>query len=476
MSSSVHAIRNLVFLCGAVIVPALLTGGCSRDASEDASDEPAMVRPQAGWDDPAPVSTAPATAPAEPPMVKAKAGWDDLQPVSAAAGDWPWWRGPSRNNIAVADQDPPTSWGENRNIVWKTALPGKGHGTPCIWGERIFLAAGDADEEVIWMLCFDRKSGNELWRTELHRGNLPEIHKDNSYASATAACDGERVFFPYQVPGAIRLAALDFDGKIVWDVKAASYKTVQGFSASPTIYKSAVIVPADCKETGALTAIHRRTGEVVWRVPRPRNRESYASALAARVAGRDQLFIIGPDMTRSYDPACGELLWECEGPAEYDAATVAFGTDTVYSTGGYSKDLHQELLAIRADGSGDVSASHVVWRSDRKSGYVPSPLLTGGFLYAVNDKGLMRCYRADSGKVIWEHKMGAPFYSSPVLVGDKIYVFSKKGKGFIVIPGVEFKLLSANVLPEGVFATPVICGDRIYLRTFSSLYCLGNKQ
>ena len=400
-------------------------------------------------------------------------GWDDLPIAAPGADDWPWWRGPALNNIARGEQSPPLVWGAGKNILWRVTPGGKGHGTPCIWGDRIFLAGGDKAKKSISVMCLDRETGKEKWRTGVYRGELPKIHKDNSYASGMVACDGERVFFAYQTSEAIRMVALGLDGKVVWDEEVAKYSTVQGHSASPAIYKSAVIMTADCKGAARLVALHRKTGKVIWRVARPGDEESYASPLAARVAGRDQLFIIGPDNTRSYDPGSGKLLWECDGPAKFDAATVGIGKDVIYSTGGYPE---KALLAIRADGSGDVTASHLKWKSDRKAGYVTSPLAAAAFVYAVADKGLMRCYDAKSGKVVWERHLHAPVYSSPVLVGERIYLFDRKGKGYVMQGGGTFKMLAENTLDNGAFATPVIVGGRIYLRTLGDLYCISGEK
>jgi outer membrane protein assembly factor BamB len=400
--------------------------------------------------------------------VTAVDGWDDLPAATPGADDWPWWRGPGVDNVARGDKVPPLAWGPDKNILWRVKLDGKGHGTPCIWGDRMFLATGDKSKKAISMICLDRDTGKENWRTEIYSGKMPKnMHGDNSYASATIACDGQRVFFAYQTDDAIRIAALGVDGKLVWDQEVAKYWTKQGNSASPAIYKSVVIMPADCKGSAALVALHRKTGKVIWRVARQGRQESYASPLVARVAGRDQVVIIGPDNTRSYDPNTGKFLWECDGPARYCAATVAFDKDVVYSTGGYPK---RALLAINAGGNGNVTRTHLKWKSDRKAGYVPSPLVGGAFVYAVSDKGLMRCYKADSGKVIWERHLHASVYSSPVLAGDRIYLFDRKGKGFVMQAGGTFKLLAENTLDDGVFATPVISGGRIYLRTLVYLY------
>jgi len=405
-------------------------------------------------------------------FVAPASGWDDLPPVAARPRDWPWWRGPALNNHAADGQQPPLHWSETNHVLWRVSLPGSGHATPCVWGDRVFLPSGDARTQRLWLFCLDRATGRQLWQTEIYRGPFPKIHENNSPASATPACDGERVFFAYQTDTAVRLAAVSLEGKVLWKETASPYQSVQGFSASPAIYKSAVIVPTDGSLGHELTALHRRTGAVIWRAPLRQVIESYASPLVARVAGRDQLFLIGGVGTHSYDPNNGALLWQCDGPAEFCAATVAFGENTVYATGGYPQ---RSLLALRADGGGDMSGTGALWKSDAKAGYVPSPLLHDGLLYAVSDTGLLRCYEAATGTVVWEHNFGAPFYSSPTRAGDRLYLFDRKGKGYAVRAGRAFDLLAENQLPSGAFASPVILDSRILLRTLGDVFCLGEN-
>jgi hypothetical protein len=286
------------------------------------------------------------------------------------------------------------------------------------------------------------------------------------------ACDGERVFIPYQTADTLCLVALDLNGQLVWRATVGPYKSIQGYSSSPALHKSLVIVPSDGSLGNKLTALHRKTGALVWRASLTQGLESYASPLVVRVAGRDQAILIGGKKTHSFDPNSGKLLWTCDGPADFCVATAAFNQDTVFSTGGYPQ---KGLLAIRADGNGDVTQSHLRWQSDAKAGYVPSPLLHDGLLYAVSDTGLMRCYEADGGRIVWEHALKAPFYSSPVLAGDRIYLFDRESKGYVIQSGRTFALLATNELPDGVFATPVILGGRIYLRTLRDFYCLAMK-
>ena len=397
---------------------------------------------------------------------------DELPTPVSEAHDWPWFRGPAGNNVCHDGQKPPTQWSDTQNVLWQVTLPGQGHATPCIQGDRLFVPAGDKERETIQMICLNRNTGEQLWQKEVYSGKMAKIHKDTTYAAATPACDGTRVFFPFQTDSEIRMAAMTLDGAIVWDKPISSYTSVQGFSASPILYKSAVIVPTDGTNHNRLTAMHRVTGQVLWQVDVPGEQENYASATLVHVAGRDQIILVGPDHIRSYNPESGQMIWVCDGPAMCYVAVAVADDKTVYVTGGYPK---KAMLAIRADGSGNVTNTHVSWKSDNKASYVPTPLLHQGMIYMVNDRGLYRCYQAETGRVLCETQLDGGFYSSPVLAGDTIYLFNKTGRGYVFRASESLDILAQNDLASGVFATPVICDSRIYLRTLKILYCLAEK-
>ena len=410
------------------------------------------------------------------PDIAPKAGWDTLLPIKVSSADWPWWRGPNLDNIAPAGQKPPVAWGADSNILWRVRVPGVGHSSPCIVNDRIYITSGEKTpaQSTAWLFCLERATGKTVWQTELYKGPTPRMHPDNAQASATPACDGARVFVPFQSNTSIVMAAVGVDGTLLWKKTIAPYNTIQGFSASPTFYKSAVIIPVEGPRGCYLAALHRATGEVVWRKALRAVGEGYAPAVVAHVCGRDQLLQLGGTFTRGCDPETGALLWECEGPAlKVCVATAVFDKDTIYATGGYP---NRKLMAVRADGTGDVTKSHMTWFSDAKVGYVPSPVLLDGLLYAVADQGLMRCYNAADGKVLWEQDFKAPFYSSPTLVGNSIYAFDRKGKGYIVPCGRTAGAIVTNELTSGVFATPVMLEGRLYLRTLGDFYCIGEKQ
>jgi hypothetical protein len=398
--------------------------------------------------------------------------WDDLPPVRPAADDWPWWRGPSRDNKARPDQTPPLHWSRTENVIWKSPVPGRGHGSPCLWGDRIFLATADEKTQTQYLLSYRRATGEQLWQTAVHQGGFMHSNPKGSYASVTPACDGQRIFAAFMVKDAIKAVALDFEGRIVWQQPAAPFKSMHGYGPSPLVYKSLVIIPADNPGPNFLTALRRDTGKVVWRIRRT-DYQSFASPIVGHIAGRDQLLVMGPLEVTSYNPANGERLWHCEGPTKEHAATAAFDDRTVYASAGYPD---KRLCAIRADGSGDVTASHLLWRLTKNGSFVPTPLVHEGLLYVVNDRGLAMCLDAASGETVWSHKLEGEFSASPVLVGDKLFVPDESGRMYILRTGRRFELVATNDLGDGGYATPVICGSRIYLRTLHWLYCLGKAR
>lgn len=388
-----------------------------------------------------------------------------------AQTDWPWWRGPTLDGKS-RDQTAPTKWSPSENVAWKVPVPGRGHSSPILWGDRVFLTTADEAAQTQRVLAFDRKTGKALWDTVAHAGGFEAKHEKNSHASATSACDGERVFSVFVNSGALHVTATDLDGKIVWQRNAGPYTSQHGNGSSPVLYKKTVIVVADSMKGSFLAALDRATGEIVWKIDRPvtgRN-GSYESPVVATIAGKPQLIIQGTRVVTSYDPDTGKVLWTCEGPAEVTGCTPAVDDSTVYATGGFPE---REVVAIRADGSGDVTRTHVKWRSKKGVTYIPSPLYHAGRLYIVNDTGVATCFNAKSGREVWSERLGGAFTSSPVLVGDLIYVTSEDGKTYVLKTGDKFEQVAVNAIGEGVLTTPAVAGSHIYLRTATNLYCLG---
>ena len=390
------------------------------------------------------------------------------------AADWPGWRGPKGDGSAAEGQKPPLTWSAEENVVWKAPVPGRGHGSPSVLGDRVYLAACDEKSGNQSVLCFDRATGRQVWEAEVHAGGAMRKNPKSTGASTTPACDGERIYITFANKDAATASALSPDGKVLWQTKIADYVIHQGYGASPTLYKGLVLVSADSHAGGAVAALDRKTGAVVWKHERPKF-PNYSSPVVVQVDGKDQLILTGCDLVSSFDPLTGKIFWETAGATtECVTSTVTDGTH-VFSSGGYPRN---HLAAIRADGS-----KKIAWETKDRV-YVPSLLLRQGHLYGVLDAGTAACWASDTGKELWKGRLGGTFSASPVLVGDRIYATNEAGETFVFQATPEkFTQISKCKLGDEALATPAICGGRIYTRVAHKvdgkrqemLYCLGEK-
>ncbi|MGV3486378.1 MAG: PQQ-binding-like beta-propeller repeat protein [Planctomycetaceae bacterium] len=398
------------------------------------------------------------------------------EPRPAGLSDWPWWRGPDRNGMANPDQNPPLQWSETENVLWRVPIPGRGHGSPIVVGERVFLPAADDTAMQQFLYCFGRQSGKELWQALVHSGTFPEGGNAlSSFASSTPACDGSAVFVNFLVDSAVYTTAFDLHGKQLWQTKITDYLLHQGYGSSPAIHKNLVIVSADNKGGGAIVALDRATGKVAWRHGRPA-KPNYASPIILHVAGRDQLLLTGCDLVTSLDPSTGKKYWEIDGATtECVTSTVTDGKH-IFTTGGFPKS---HMSAVLADGSGKVA-----WENNVRC-YVPSLLCKDGYLYATLDAGVVSCRVSATGEEVWKSRLGGTFSSSPVLVGDRIYATNEEGNTFIFKASPDgYEALGRNKLGDNVIATPAICDDRIFMRVAQVtdgnrqeyLYCLADRS
>jgi outer membrane protein assembly factor BamB len=378
--------------------------------------------------------------------------------LPTSAGDWPWWRGPNHDGSTASDASPPTAFGEEKGIQWSVPLPGRGHGSACVAGDRVYLATADEETQIQAMHGFDRATGKLLWTTVIHeKGLTQKINKKASWASVTPACDGERVYINFLSGDAVYTTALDLDGKKLWQTKITDYLEHQGYGSSPAIHGDLVIVSADNKGAtgGAVCGLDRKTGEVKWlhaRAALP----NYASPVVLEVAGKTQLFLTGLEKVTSLDPLTGKVNWEIDGATTECVTTTPTDGKHIYSSGGYPKN---HVAAIAADGSGKV-----VWETNDRV-YVPSMLVKDGRLYATMDSGVALCLEAATGKELWKGRLGGNFSASPVLVGDQIHAVSESGDYFIfkADPG-GLEIVAKNKVGDEVFATPSIAGNQIFLR------------
>jgi len=386
-----------------------------------------------------------------------------------AGEDWPGFRGPRGDGTSL-ETALPTRWSATEGIAWKVAIPGRGHASPVTWGDRLFLVTALEERQERVLLCLDRATGRTLWQQVALKAPLEPIHPLNSYASSTPLTDGERVYVSFLDRDRMLLAAYDFAGRRLWAARPGPFASKHGYSASPVLWKNMIIVNGDHDGEGFLVALNRRTGAVVWKTPRPNNTRSYCTPLIRTVAGRPLLMMTGSKCVAGYDPDTGKLRWILDGPTEQFVAAPVYNGRYLFITAGYP-DKH--ILAIRPDGTGNVTETHVAWRTRRGCSYVPSPLLAGEFLLQVADGGFLTCFRADSGDLLWTERLGGGHSASPILGGGLAYFQSDRGVTSILRPGDAVHRVAVNTLGEDTFASPVPSRGRLYLRGVQHLYAIG---
>jgi outer membrane protein assembly factor BamB len=393
--------------------------------------------------------------------------------ATARAEPWPGWRGPRGDGTCI-EKAVPKNW-DPANALWKIALPGKGHASPIVWGDRVCTATSDAATRERILLCLDRATGKTLWQETVVAGPLQKLHKENSYASNTPATDGQRVFITFRVGDDIIVAAHDLaTGKQLWQVRPGTHKGEWGFSNSPVLFEDKVIVDGDSKGDSFLVALSRADGSTLWRKKRTNEGISYSAPFIRELAGRTQLIQCGDRCVTGFDPDTGEQLWTVDGPSQEFVATPVYSETAglLFISSGWPK---QVLLAIRPDGQGNVTETHVVW-SDRKGApYVPSMIVAGDFLFSVNRGGTAFCYEAATGNVHWQEKLGR-HHASPVLIEGLVFLINDDGQVNVIKPGRQFERVARYELGESCYASPAISDGQVFLRGFRHLFCFGRRQ
>jgi outer membrane protein assembly factor BamB len=389
------------------------------------------------------------------------------------AEPWPGWRG-TRGDGTCIEQDVPTNW-DPAGALWKTELPGKGHGSPIVWGSRVFTVTAISATKERMLLCLDRNTGSILWQRTVVQGPLEKINKENSHASGTPATDGERVYVTFRVGDDIVVAAHDFaGGKQLWLVRPGTHTGEWGFSNSPVLFKDKVIVDGDSKGDSFLIALGRKDGKTRWRINRTNKGISYSAPLIREMAGRTQLIQCGDRCVAGFDPDSGEQLWKVDGPSQEFVATPVYSerAGLVFISSSWPKRM---LLAIRPDGRGDITETHIAWSNTKGAPYVPSMIVADDYLLSVNRGGMAFCYEAATGEVLWQEKLGR-HHASPVLVGEQVFFINDNGEVNVIKPGVAFERIGKYELGESCYASPAISDGQVFVRGFQHLFCFGRRK
>jgi len=393
--------------------------------------------------------------------------------LHSQAEDWPCWRGPRLDGTSHETRVP-LHWSSQSNIAWAVTLPGVGHASPIVLGERLFIIAALLDTPQRLLLCLDRDNGKVVWQQTVLAAPLEQKHSLNSYASSTPATDGSSVFVAFLDRDQMYVAAYDLAGNRKWGVRPGPFASRHGFCSSPILYKDRVIVNGDHDGESYLVALSRNDGRVLWKTPRENHTRSYCAPLISEMAGHWQMVLSGDKCVASYNPETGARNWVIDGPTEQFVASPVYSRklDLVFITGGFP-DHH--ILAIRPNGSGNVTQTHIAWRTTQGAAYVPSPILAGEYFLITSDSGTAHCFEAATGKLVWKKRLGEQ-HASLVSADGLVFFLNDKGVMNIVKPGPEFERIAQNELGEKCFASPAISNGRLFLRGENHLYCIGESR
>jgi len=401
------------------------------------------------------------------------------QPPTAAAPspkhptqNWTRFRGPAGSGISPYTNIP-ISWDAKtgRNILWKTKVPLPGHNSPIVWQNRIFLSG--ATDKTQQVYCFDADTGRLLWTQPVTRtpdppGEPLEIMEDTGFAPSTMATDGQRIYAIFPTGD---LACFDFAGKKLWQKNLGKPDSVYGYASSLETFRNFVIIQYDQgaaeDNKSAIIAIDGYSGQLLWQTKRP-VAASWTTPIVVNVNGQYQLITAADPYVIAYNPADGTELWRAKCVSGDLAPSPIYSAGLVLAIEPYS-----HIVAIKPDGTGDVTTSHIAWKAEQGAPDICSPLGTGQLVFLLETEGLLSCYNLAEGNKLWEHDFKTEFRASPSLVDDKLYLLSVTGTMFIIQAATQYKELARCELGEKCFASPAFADGRIYIRSTENLFCIA---
>jgi outer membrane protein assembly factor BamB len=391
--------------------------------------------------------------------------------LAVRAEDWPEFRGPTGQGHST-ERGVPFEWSESRNVVWKTRVPGLGWSSPVVAGGRVWVTTAVADRGgSMRALSFDVETGRALVDVEVFRARSADpLNAKNSLASPTPIVDGDRVYIHFGSDGT---AALTAAGEIVWKTRLP-YESQHGNGGSPVLYGDLLIFSADGSDAAFVVALDKQTGKVRWKTNRRQPwDQAYSTPLVIRVGERDQIVSVGAYRAAAYEPASGKEIWRVSYADGFsNVPRPVYGHGLVYIATGFQQP---SLLAVRADGTGDVTRTHIAWTLRRAAPYTPSPLLVGDELYVVSDLGIASCLDAKTGEPHWQQRLSGNYSASPVFADGRIYFLSEEGAGTVIAPGKTFQKLAANALDGATLASMAVSGGSVFIRSNTHLYRIARK-
>jgi outer membrane protein assembly factor BamB len=408
------------------------------------------------------------------------------------AENWPSFRGPTRQGIS-SEKNPPLHWSAESNVVWKTEVPGTAWSSPIIWNDRVFVTTATENGTSCRVLSLDARSGKILWNTEVFKQVPRRKEGKNSYATPTPATDGKHV---YAVFGDGSVAAVDFNGSLVWTNREVQFYSRHGLGASPIIYEDLLIMPYDgSNPVGAagnwpnnsdeerlgwqipwdraiVVALNTKTGKRAWTGKRGKSRIAHVSPILVQHDGATRLISPAGDAIQGFNPRTGELIWTVYSQGEGVTPSPVTAEGLVFTSSGFEKTT---LRTVKLGGKGDVTATHIAWEQRKGAPTQPSLLYVDSHVYAITDGGIAHCYNAQNGEVVWEERIGGNHSASPVYADDRIYFLSEAGESAVIKASPKFEELARNKIGEKCQASMAVSGGRLFIRSEKNLYCIAAK-
>ena len=392
------------------------------------------------------------------------------------AEEWPQFRGPTGQGHS-AEHDIPVEWSESRNVIWKTPLPGVGWSSPVVAAGKVWVTAAVKDRNggSLRALAYDVATGRELVNTEVFRvASVDPLNAKNTRASPTPILDGDRVYVHF---GADGTAALTTTGAIVWKTKF-DYESQHGDGGSPVLHGDLLILNCDGDDVAFVVAIDKQTGKIRWKTTRRQPfAQAYSTPLVIRVGDREEVISVGAYRAVAYDPANGREIWRVSYPVRFpdgfsNVMRPVYGAGLLFISAGFNIP---SFIAVRPDGTGDVTRTHVAWTLMRGAPLTPSPLIVGNDLYVVSDNGIAQCLDARTGEPYWQRRLKGNHSASPVYADGRIYFLSEEGTATVIEPGHQFRELASNQLDGDTLASIAVSSGSIFIRSDTHLYRIGTK-